>query len=146
MGEVGREIIESPSREDIWDEAVKAMGETQARRWMKTSHPKLNGKSPNVFIEEDPTWVCELVLQMLMADIDPKRTSQKQELVFTQALADNRFSLGNLPSARKRTICSRKAFTILSARFRDVPGLHNPLNCRTNRSVSYSSSSVQGDS
>ena len=64
MGEVGREIIESPSREDIWDAAVKVMDETQARRWMKTSHPKLNGKTPNVFIEEDPTWVYELILQM----------------------------------------------------------------------------------
>lgn len=64
IGEVGREIIEAPDREDIWDAAVKAMGEVQARRWMKTSHPTLNGKSPNLCIEEDPTRVYELVLQM----------------------------------------------------------------------------------
>lgn len=64
IGEVGREIIEAPCREDIWDAAVKAMGEGQARRWMKTSHPKLNGKSPNLCIEEDPKRIYELVLQM----------------------------------------------------------------------------------
>jgi uncharacterized protein (DUF2384 family) len=40
------------------------MGEAQARRWMKTAHPKLDGKSPNIFIEEDPKRVFELVSQM----------------------------------------------------------------------------------
>tara|TARA_A100001518_G_scaffold1067_1_gene904 strand:+ start:50 stop:688 length:639 start_codon:yes stop_codon:yes gene_type:complete len=64
IGEVGREIIEAPNREDIWDAAVKAMGEVQARRWIKTSHPTLNGKSPNLCVEEDPTRVYELVAQM----------------------------------------------------------------------------------
>ncbi|WP_417788413.1 hypothetical protein [Stutzerimonas xanthomarina] len=64
MGEVGREIIDVPSREDIWDAAVEVMGEVQARRWMKTAHPQLDGKSPNLCIEEDPAGVYELVLQM----------------------------------------------------------------------------------
>ena len=64
MGEIGKERIDIPGREDIWDAAIKAMGEVQARRWMKTSHPKLNGKSPNLYIEEDSTRVYELVLQI----------------------------------------------------------------------------------
>ncbi|MGP9576331.1 hypothetical protein ACT3TA_18150, partial [Halomonas sp. AOP42-C1-46] len=64
MGEVGREIINAPSREDIWEYAVQVMGEVQARRWMKTAHPQLDGKSPNLCIEEDPAGVYELVLQM----------------------------------------------------------------------------------
>lgn len=64
MGEVGREIIDAPSREHIWDAAVEVVGEVQARRWMKTAHPQLDGESPNLCIEEDPAWVYELVLQM----------------------------------------------------------------------------------
>lgn len=64
MGDVGREIIDSPSREDIWEAAVQVMGEVQARRWMKTAHPLLDGKSPNLCIVEDPARVYELVLQM----------------------------------------------------------------------------------
>jgi len=64
MGEVGREIIDAPSREDIWEAAVQVMGEVQARRWMKTAHPQLEGKSPNLCIEEYPAGVYELVLQM----------------------------------------------------------------------------------
>lgn len=64
MGEIGREIINAPSREDIWAAAVQVMGEVQARRWMKTAHPQLNSKSPNLCIEEDPTRVYELVSQM----------------------------------------------------------------------------------
>lgn len=64
MRDVGREIIDTPSREDVWNAAVKSMGEVQARRWMKTAHPQLDGKSPNLCIEEDPTWVYELVTQM----------------------------------------------------------------------------------
>ena len=64
MSEVGREIIDAPSREDIWEAAVQVMGEVQARRWMKTAHPKLDSKSPNIFIEEDPKRVYELVSQM----------------------------------------------------------------------------------
>ncbi|MCA1773997.1 MAG: hypothetical protein LC677_15870 [Halomonas sp.] len=66
MGDVGREIINDPSREDIWEAAVQVMGEVQARRWMKTAHPKLDGKSPNISIEEDPKRVYELVSQMGM--------------------------------------------------------------------------------
>ncbi|MCD1652680.1 MULTISPECIES: hypothetical protein [Halomonas] len=64
MGDVGREIIDAPSREDVWNAAARAMGEVQARRWMKTAHPLLDSKSPNLGIEEDPTRVYELVLQM----------------------------------------------------------------------------------
>ncbi|WP_176472075.1 hypothetical protein [Vreelandella alkaliphila] len=64
MGNVGREIIDSPSREDIWEAAVQVMGEVQARRWMKTAHSLLDGKSPNLCIVEDPARVYELVLQM----------------------------------------------------------------------------------
>lgn len=64
MGEVGREIINAPSREDVWNAAVRAMGEVQERRWMKTAHPQLDGMSPNLCIEEGPTRVYELVLQM----------------------------------------------------------------------------------
>lgn len=64
MGEVGREIIDSPSREDIWNAAVRAMGEVQARRWMKTAHHALADKSPNLCIEEDPAGVYELILQV----------------------------------------------------------------------------------
>lgn len=65
MGEVGREIIDAPCREDIWNAAVRVMGEVQARRWMKTAHPLLEGKSPNLSIEEDPARVYELVLKVL---------------------------------------------------------------------------------
>lgn len=64
MGEVGREIIDAPSREDIWNATVRAMGEVQARCWMKTAHPLLDGKSPNLCIVEDPARVYELVIQM----------------------------------------------------------------------------------
>ena len=65
MGEVGREIIDAPCREDIWNAAVRAMGEVQARRWKKTTHLLLDGKSPNLGIEEDPARVYELVLKVL---------------------------------------------------------------------------------
>ncbi|MGP9536211.1 hypothetical protein [Halomonas sp. AOP42-E1-30] len=64
MGEVGREIFDAPSREDIWEAAVQVMGEVQARRWMKTAHPQLEGKSPNLCIEEDPAGIYELVLRL----------------------------------------------------------------------------------
>lgn len=64
IGEVGREIIDAPSREDIWETAMQVMGEVQARRWMKTAHPKLGGKSPNLCIEVEPARVYELVLLM----------------------------------------------------------------------------------
>jgi len=64
MGDVGKERIDIPSREDIWEAAVQAIGETQARRWMKTAHPQLDGKSPNLCIEEDPAGVYELVLRL----------------------------------------------------------------------------------
>lgn len=64
MRDVGREIIDSPSREDIWDVAVREMGEVQARCWMKTTHPLLDNKSPNLCIQEDPARVYELVSQM----------------------------------------------------------------------------------
>ncbi len=46
MDDVGREIIDAPSREDMWKAAVQVIGELQAKRWMKTSHPKLEGKAP----------------------------------------------------------------------------------------------------
>ncbi|WP_206478008.1 hypothetical protein [Halomonas sp. KRD171] len=64
MSDVGREVIDTPCREDIWEAAVQAMGEVQARRWMKISHPSLNNKSPNLYIEEDPKRVHELVVQV----------------------------------------------------------------------------------
>ncbi|MGP9632084.1 hypothetical protein ACT3R7_03350 [Halomonas sp. AOP43-A1-21] len=64
MGDAGKEKIDIPSREDIWEAAVQAMGETQARRWMKTAHPQLDDKSPNVCIEESHMRVYELVSQM----------------------------------------------------------------------------------
>lgn len=64
MRDVGREIINTPSREKVWEAAVQVMGEVQARRWMKTAHPQLDGKSPNLCIEDDPAGVYELVLQM----------------------------------------------------------------------------------
>ncbi|AJY49996.1 hypothetical protein [Halomonas sp. KO116] len=62
--DVGREVIDTPCREDIWEAAAQAMDEVQARRWMKTAHPQLGSKSPNLCIEEDPTRVYELVLQV----------------------------------------------------------------------------------
>lgn len=65
MGDVGKERIDIPSREDIWEAAVQAMGETQARRWMKTAHPQLDDKSPNVCIEESPMRVYVLVSQLI---------------------------------------------------------------------------------
>ncbi|WP_427030083.1 hypothetical protein [Halomonas sp. H2] len=61
MGEVGREIIDAPNREDIWAAAVQVMGEVQARRWIKTAHSKLDGKSPTRCIEEDPMRIYDLV-------------------------------------------------------------------------------------
>ncbi|CAM3986480.1 hypothetical protein VRRI112168_09160 [Vreelandella rituensis] len=64
MRDVGREVIDAPSREDIWDAAVQAMGEVQARRWMKTSHPQLDDRSPNVCVEESPERVYALILRM----------------------------------------------------------------------------------
>lgn len=64
MSDVGREIIDAPSREDIWNTAVRAMGEVQARCWVKTARPHLDGKSPNLCIEEDPARVYEFVSQM----------------------------------------------------------------------------------
>lgn len=64
MSDVGREVIGTPYREDIWEAAVQAMGEVQARRWMKTAHPQLGNKSPNLCIEEDPTRVYELVVRV----------------------------------------------------------------------------------
>jgi len=64
IGDVGKERIDIPSREDIWEAAVQAIGETQARRWMKTAHPRLDDQSPNVCIEENPMRVYELVSQM----------------------------------------------------------------------------------
>ncbi|MGP9738704.1 MULTISPECIES: hypothetical protein [Halomonas] len=64
MRDVGREIIDSPSREEIWEVAVQVMGEVQARRWMKTAHSQLDGKTPNLSIEEDPKRVYELLSQM----------------------------------------------------------------------------------
>ena len=64
VSNVGKERIDIPSREDIWEAAVQAIGETQARRWMKTAHPQLDGKSPNLCIEEDPAGVYELVLRL----------------------------------------------------------------------------------
>lgn len=65
IGDVGKERIDIPSREDIWAAAVQAIGETQARRWMKTAHPRLDYKSPNVCIEESSMRVYELVSQMM---------------------------------------------------------------------------------
>lgn len=65
MGDVGKERIDIPSREDIWEAAVQAIGETQARHWMKTAHPQLDDKSPNVCIEESPMRVYELLYQMI---------------------------------------------------------------------------------
>ncbi|WP_404471248.1 hypothetical protein LG301_11240 [Vreelandella venusta] len=64
MSDVGREAIDTPCREDIWEAAVQATGEVQARRWMKTAHPQLGSKSPNLCIEEDPNRVYELVVRV----------------------------------------------------------------------------------
>lgn len=64
MGDVGRENINAPSREDIWNAAVRAMGEVQTRHWMKTAQTQLDDKSPNVCIEESPMRVYELVSLM----------------------------------------------------------------------------------
>tara|TARA_R110002020_G_scaffold26307_8_gene84983 strand:+ start:7050 stop:7688 length:639 start_codon:yes stop_codon:yes gene_type:complete len=64
MGELGREIINAPSREDIWEAAVQVMGQVQALRWMKTAHPQLGGKTPDLCIEGGPVLVYELVSQM----------------------------------------------------------------------------------
>ncbi|WP_202114787.1 hypothetical protein [Vreelandella zhuhanensis] len=63
MRDVGRVAIDSPSREEVWETAVKKLGEAQAQRWMKTSHPQLDNRSPNLRVEESPQRVYELILQ-----------------------------------------------------------------------------------
>jgi antitoxin component of MazEF toxin-antitoxin module len=52
MRDVGREVLDSPSREEIWTVAVKTLGDAQACRWMKASHPQLDNRSPNLCVEE----------------------------------------------------------------------------------------------
>lgn len=63
MHDIGREVIDSPTQEDIWDAAVRTWGEVQARRWMKSPHPHLDNTSPNLCIEKDPARVYALILQ-----------------------------------------------------------------------------------
>lgn len=63
MPDVGREVLDTPSEQDVWVAAVNILGEAHAQRWMATPHPQLENQRPEAWLVENPQRVYALLVR-----------------------------------------------------------------------------------
>ncbi|WP_075880117.1 antitoxin Xre/MbcA/ParS toxin-binding domain-containing protein [Vreelandella massiliensis] len=61
MPDVGREVLDPPSPEDVRAAAVNMLGEAHAQRWMVNPHAQLENQRPIAVLETNPQRVYALL-------------------------------------------------------------------------------------